>query len=358
MAIYAYYDVETDGKVYHVIPSPQSSPSEFTFGTESDSADSGVTIESDDLPGYFVVQHGRQLPASDSAAQWFPSDNVRRYILQSLVSKWVFGGEYIGPVKEMLAPVLGRQRQALELGTRSGTWIQTMATEFPHVQFRTLDLIPMVSHTPRPNVAFEVYDFTGGLMLADGSQDLVFLNSVLEMVKDYRALLREAHRVLRPGGLIYVNDFSMHIWDPEDINKRPQRNPLGCRISDIIREYLINVGIDPDTCDKLPGWLAPDSDLWDQLGEPKGFEQIQSVIKGYPAHPHPGHPCMHTVDSRITPFLAHLTIQSTRDIFGVLKDKGMGDEEAGELIEGAINEVGQHERCIRLKLYCIYAVKR
>ncbi|KAG9081511.1 hypothetical protein FRC06_005524, partial [Ceratobasidium sp. 370] len=181
MAVYAYYDAETDGTVYHVIPSPQSSPSEFTFDSESDSAASGITIESDDLPGYFIVHHGRQQPAGGNAARWFPADNVRRYILQSLVSKWVFGGEYIGPVKEMLAPVAGWQRQALELGTRSGTWIQAMATEFPHVQFRTLDLIPMVAHTPRPNVVFEVYDFTEGLMLPDGSQDVVFLNAVLEM---------------------------------------------------------------------------------------------------------------------------------------------------------------------------------
>ncbi|KAG8690822.1 hypothetical protein FRC08_010346 [Ceratobasidium sp. 394] len=233
-----------------------------------------------------------------------------------------------------------------------------MATEFPHVQFRTLDLVPMVAHTPRSNIVFEVYDFTQGLVLPDASQDAVFLNAVLEMVKDYRALLREAHRVLRPGGLIYVNDFNMHIWDPEDITRRPRRNPLGCRISDIARDYLLNVGIDPDTCDKLPEWLAPDSDLWDQPGELKGFEQIQSVVKGYPAHPHPGHSCMNVVDARITPFLAHLTLQSTRDFFGLLKDIGMKDEEAAELIEGVIDELKQHDRCIRLKLYCIYAVKR
>ncbi|KAG9114066.1 hypothetical protein FRC07_007686, partial [Ceratobasidium sp. 392] len=292
MPVYAYYDADTDARVYHVIPSPDSSLSEFTFSSESDSAASGVTIESDDLPGYFVIHHGRPQPAGDSAARWFPSDNTRRYILQSLVSKWVFGGEYIGPVKEMLAPVPGRQRQALELGTRSGTWIQAMASEFPHVQFRTVDIIPMVAHTPRSNVVFEVYNFAEGLLLPDESQDVVFLSVVLEIVKDYRALLREVHRVLRPGGLIYVNDFNLHIWDPEDITRHPRRNPLGCRMSDFVREYIINMGIDPDTCDKLPDWLAPDSDLWDQTKEPRGFEQIQSVVKAYPAHPHPGHSCM------------------------------------------------------------------
>jgi hypothetical protein len=57
-----------------------------------------------------------------------------------------------------------------------------MATEFPHVRFRSLDLAPIIAHVPRPNITFEVYEFTEGLLLKDASQDIVFLNVVVELV--------------------------------------------------------------------------------------------------------------------------------------------------------------------------------
>ncbi|QRW04411.1 hypothetical protein RhiLY_03410 [Ceratobasidium sp. AG-Ba] len=169
MGVFAYYDTDTEAIVYHVLPSPE------------DDDISGTTIQSDELPGYFIIHHGRQQPASDNAPKWFPSDNIRRHILRYLVSKTLLGGHYSGPIKDMLTPLDGRVRQALDIGTRTGTWIQGLASEFPHARFRSLDIVPMMPHVPRHNIVFEVYDFTQGLRLEEESQDVVFLNIVLEM---------------------------------------------------------------------------------------------------------------------------------------------------------------------------------
>lgn len=57
-----------------------------------------------------------------------------------------------------------------------------MAAEFPHVQFQSLDVVPITAHAPRPNIVFEVYDITTGLLLEDNSQDIVFVNVALELV--------------------------------------------------------------------------------------------------------------------------------------------------------------------------------
>ncbi|QRV75524.1 methyltransferase domain protein [Ceratobasidium sp. AG-Ba] len=351
MGVFAYYDADTDAMVYHVIPSPESDLAPSNFHSETESLVSAATIESNDLPGYFILHHGRQQPANDNAIKWFPSDNIRRYMLRYLVLKSIFGGDYIGPVMDALSPVEGRERYVLEVGTRTGTWIQAMATQFSHVQFLSLDVVPMIAHAPRPNVAFEVYDFTAGLLLEDESQDAVFLNVVLEMVKDYRSLLREVYRILRPGGLIYIRDLNPHFWDTEDIMIPAHRtNPYGCRFFDLIRRCISSAGIDPDTCDKLPQWLLPGSDLWNQ--EQVGFKDIHSVIRPFPVYPHDGFSCMNRIEEGIATYLRQLTAMSLRDMSGLLRDTGMGGKEADELIEGMLEELRQPESSTYV-VYCI-----
>ncbi|QRW02665.1 methyltransferase domain protein [Ceratobasidium sp. AG-Ba] len=201
MGVFAYCDADTGAVLYHVIPNPESEYEPSAI--ETDSTISQTTIQSDDLPGYFVLHHGRPQPAGDNNVRWYPSDNIRRCIVRYFVGVSIFGGNYVGPVKETLSPVSGRLRQVLELGTRTGTWVQAMAEEFPDVHFRSLDVIPMMPHVPCHNVTFEVYDFTNELLLEDQSQDAVFLNLILEVVRNYRAIIREVYRVFRPGGLIY-----------------------------------------------------------------------------------------------------------------------------------------------------------
>ncbi|QRV97632.1 methyltransferase domain protein [Ceratobasidium sp. AG-Ba] len=372
MGVFAYYDVDTEGTVYHVIPSPTSEFAPSSIYSETESSGSGETIESDDLPGYFVLHHGRQHPASDRVAKWFPSDNIRRYTVAYLVARSIFGGDYVGPVREMLAPLRGRKRQVLELGTRIGTWIQTMATQFPHVQFRTVDVVPMMPHVPRHNVVFEVYDFTEKIEMDDESQDAVFFNNVLEVVRivmlgigayidlaqatDYHGLIREAHRVLRPGGLIYINDFNPGFWDPADITTHPRHtNPRGCHLLDIVRQRMTSVGVDPDTCDQLPRWLAPGSEVWTE-GQ-KGFKGVESVMAPFPGYPHDGCPCMDRVEVSAVSYFRHVAIMSMRDLLGVVKDSGVEDGEAERLIEDTIGELKQHERCVLFKSYCIYGIK-
>ncbi len=56
---------------------------------------------------------------------------------------------------------------------------------------------------PGPSVDV-VSDLADGVPLADESVDQVFAVHVLEHLADYLPLLRECHRVLRPGGVLHV----------------------------------------------------------------------------------------------------------------------------------------------------------
>jgi SAM-dependent methyltransferase len=54
-------------------------------------------------------------------------------------------------------------------------------------------------------------DEQGRVPLADGSLDAVLSTQVLEHVADVQAYLREAHRLLRPGGLLYLSTHGAFI---------------------------------------------------------------------------------------------------------------------------------------------------
>ncbi|KAG8718088.1 hypothetical protein FRC08_005975 [Ceratobasidium sp. 394] len=352
-----FYDPDTNGFVYHVEPDLHTFYSESIseISSETESSESGQTIGTDDLPGkeaYFVQHHGRPQPAGNTV-WWFPADNTRRFILRHFVESYIHGGNYAPIVKEMLPLDPGRTYHVLELGTRDGTWVQEMATEFPHVQFRSLDVAPIMSHVPRPNVVFEVYNFGGGLLLDDSSQDVVFLNVVFELIKDYPALIREAHRVLRPGGLIHIRDFDIVLYDSQNPSQLAQSsNPAGCHLLDIMGDTLTRMGVDTQTFKRLPQWLASEPN-----GE-AGFENIQVRTKVFPAYPHQNPVCGHKVDLRIAPYLEHLVVMSFRDFTSILCDAGMQVDEANALIEEAIGEFRRPGNCVLIKLPCMYAVKK
>lgn len=184
-------------------------------------------------------------------------------------------------------------------------------------------------------------------------------NKTNTQVKNYRALLLEVHRVLRPGGLIYIREYHPALWDSQDNTKLAWRtNPIACRVFDLTQNTLIKLGVDPDLLDKLPLWLIPGSDLWQGANQARGFEQIHTVFKLYPSYPHDGHPCSATIDPQLVPLLGHLTVLCVRDAFGLLRDVGLGIEEANALLDATIEELKDPEKCSSFKLCSIYASKR
>jgi hypothetical protein len=74
---------------------------------------------------YFQQINGRMFPKDENIPIGLPTDagEVKRLILQHIQLKLFLGGNFIGPVREILAPDIGaRQKKVLDLITAEGSW--------------------------------------------------------------------------------------------------------------------------------------------------------------------------------------------------------------------------------------------
>jgi ubiquinone/menaquinone biosynthesis C-methylase UbiE len=133
---------------------------------------------------------------------WFIMDNPLRRLL-------------VNPRQLVDRLELSGSEDVLEVGPGPGLFSVELARRLTSGRLELLELQPELLARARRkldragcrNVGFHVGDAGGRLPFPDACFDVAFLAAVLGEVTDQRACLRSLARVLRPGGLLAVQEF-------------------------------------------------------------------------------------------------------------------------------------------------------
>ncbi|KAG9308111.1 S-adenosyl-L-methionine-dependent methyltransferase [Chiua virens] len=308
-----------------------------SLGDDDDDDDDGSSdtssilteLGADEFPGHFREQGGRLFHSHGTLPYPLPVDGEEQARLntQHRILRDLLGSHFVGPVAEVLTYQPGRQRRVLDLCTGTGRWLMDMASQFRHVRFSGIDIVPIATRRPLPNAHFEILDVTQPLRWADGVMDFVHARNVSLAVPNYPEMLREGARVLRRGGIFFTGEVARKVVFAPGYPSNPAVDAPGAtRFFKVVNDLLEHVGLNEIT-DHIPHWLR-------EIGMFRDGRIQEHLIPIGEWHPSSRQKTLGRANlDAMTMFAESLK--------PFLRQQGLTEREIAELIEGYIRDMRQ-----------------
>lgn len=131
----------------------------------------------------------------------------------------------------------------VDLGSGNQPYKEMIQSQQGVEKYLAIDWTETDVYTTKPDLFWDGIT----IPLADESVDCVLLTEVLEHLEDAAGVVREVHRVLRPGGI--VAGTTPFVWPLHEVPHDMQRfTPFG------VRQLLLKTGFDVDDLHSPGGW--------------------------------------------------------------------------------------------------------
>ncbi|KAF9024580.1 S-adenosyl-L-methionine-dependent methyltransferase [Hymenopellis radicata] len=205
------------------------------------SVDEPQDLALDEMADLFVERNGRVYSASTTPYP-LPVDlrEQHRMNVQHQLLRTVIGANFVGDLPgEVLTREPGRLKVIVDVGCGTGTWVLQMAAQFPTAYIVGLDIAPVAPEDHPDNVSFETHDINERTRFGDGTVDFVHARFCAMTVRDYNRIIREASRILRPGGVFVFGEWLRQPMFTPTVNLSPLAEvPEFCRFTGLLNERL------------------------------------------------------------------------------------------------------------------------
>lgn len=164
--------------------------------------------------------------------------------------------------------------RVLDVGTGTGIWAMDLGDNLPSATIIGVDQCPIQPAWVPPNVSFEIDDVNKPWLHETCSFDFIHIRTMAGSVTDWKTLLEEAFRVLKPGGKVEFAEFALR-WECLDGTFDPNANcGTWARTFHQIASEVLHIDFDP--IPHVAGWM-----------EQVGFEAVVERDMIVPVGPWP-----------------------------------------------------------------------
>ncbi|KAF6754309.1 S-adenosyl-L-methionine-dependent methyltransferase [Ephemerocybe angulata] len=313
----------------------------------------GTEIDLREQYGRRVTALGRTYGLPGDSEEWYRLDRQHRMFIEMQGGKW-----YPPAMERVMKSNIQGEKRVLDLGCGNGAWYvlidraRDVGLHFPLCDVLAIDLIPIKDTRYLPsNVKSEVDDIDreDGLSHLYGQFDVVHCRLVASGVRDYYELIERIVRILRPGGIMELQEFDFRIYDRDHREIEvsvysPLGPPYWARFMAHMNQAIQKKGGDVDAARHLWKWVTSHEAFEDITYRDVWVPCIPGDDSRYAAEVYP------ILRENITAFL-----KSGRPM---LLANGMSEAVYDTIEQNTLREMHESNEPQYTRLQCIYATKR